>query len=237
MLLELWGIQTGGRTPCMQAVIHSTVSRPPGLSGPGEGEKEGLRQVSESNPIFKSQRKTIHQGVRERLCACGGWNFELLDLGIKRKPSLIHTDDLTQSCLYCFLVTAADPSYKQPFSIVHWQTWATTAGYPGGDVFPCLTWEESAALRSLLRASSLFSVTSSDFIDSLSCLGQKDAAFRLWITRKKVFISVACCGTLTNSPTFIFTQRPMTYSSCLPLYPPSAVLGHMVNAQSILRSS
>lgn len=54
MLLELWGIQTGGRTPCMQAVIHSTVSRPPGLSGPGEGEKEGLRQVSESNPIFKS---------------------------------------------------------------------------------------------------------------------------------------------------------------------------------------
>lgn len=35
----------------------------------------------------------------------------------------------------------ADPAYKQPFSTVHWQTWTTAAGYPEGDVFPCLTWE------------------------------------------------------------------------------------------------
>lgn len=33
VLLELWGIQTGGRTPCVQAVIHSTVSRSQRLSG------------------------------------------------------------------------------------------------------------------------------------------------------------------------------------------------------------
>ena len=121
--------------------------------------------VLKGSPLPSIQMTSMHlfQSLYYACMACPASLSEILT-SLAQVPQL---------CLYCFLAAAADPPYKQcrKEALFHCarQTWTTAAGYSGGDVLPCLTWEESAAFSCLLWASALFSVTSSDFIDRLSC--------------------------------------------------------------------